>query len=98
MNAQNAKDFLPLVQSLAEGKTIQYNTGDIGSDEWQDTLTPSFNGPIWDYRIKPEPREWIANMNCDDSGSIHTNQKDADINRSRLKPGCQQIRVREILD
>ena len=53
MNAQNAHKYLPLVQALANGKTIQCN--DRG--EWVDvdSLYTDVYGPD-EYRIKPEPR------------------------------------------
>ena len=52
MNAQNAKEFLPLVQAIAYGKIIQENF--LGS--WVDLENPSFSMGIEFYRIKPEPR------------------------------------------
>ena len=53
MNAQNAHEYLPLVQALANGLTIQCN--DRG--EWVDvdSLYTDVYGPD-EYRIKPEPR------------------------------------------
>lgn len=51
MNASNAKDYLPLVQALADGKTIQSNH----NGEWFDLPSPSFCDQISLYRIKPEP-------------------------------------------
>lgn len=54
MNANNAKEFLPLVQALAEGKVIQINT----ADGWEDiTAELSLCFAPDQYRIKPEPRE-----------------------------------------
>lgn len=67
MNKDNAKDFLPLVQAIADGKTIQLNTGRAGNrideDDWAD-LNPNnvvlgFY-PATHYRIKPEPEELVA--------------------------------------
>lgn len=55
MNAQNAKDFLPLVQALADGKTIQMIYGD---GTWRDHPHLDLSGCPKDYRIKPEPRRW----------------------------------------
>lgn len=56
MNKDNAKDYLPLVQALAEGRVIQGNCG----GEWKDDDYPSFSSPPNYYRIKPEPREvWV---------------------------------------
>ena len=58
MNASNAKDFLPLVQALADGKVIQFNSGTNDDPDWNNIGGPAFYGQAEDYRIKPEPREW----------------------------------------
>jgi len=51
MNKENAHEYLPLVQALADGKTIQV----LGKDgNWYDS--PLLNTPPSRYRIKPEPR------------------------------------------
>lgn len=53
MNQQNAREYMPLVQAMADGKTIQYN--DEG--DWMDTtelMTRACTPEC--YRIKPEPR------------------------------------------
>jgi hypothetical protein len=54
MNAQNAKEYLPLVQALADGKTIQcrYQI----EDDWYEESEINFNWPLESYRIKPKPR------------------------------------------
>jgi hypothetical protein len=67
MNKENAKDYLPLVQALADGKTIQFKcllmeTIPYNSDfKWKDIACNSefkwTNAPDH-YRIKPEPRTW----------------------------------------
>jgi len=55
MHKDNAKDYLPLVQALADGKTIQRTF--LGNEEkWQDTDEIIFSIPIFLYRIKPEPK------------------------------------------
>ena len=61
MNKENAKDFLPLVQALAEGKTIQYNDGGPFSIVWVDRKDLAFDCPVSDCRIKPKPREFWVN-------------------------------------
>lgn len=53
MNAQNAAAYLPLVQALAEGKTIQLNSGSSESPKWEDMQHLDFSCCIEDYRIKP---------------------------------------------
>ena len=54
MNKENAYLYLPLVQALADGKTLQIEMG----SEWEDMDDPSFTRPPQDYRIKPEHRVW----------------------------------------
>lgn len=53
MNKDNAKDFLPLVQALAEGKTLQHRTAP--GRAWHDVTVVGFGGDPENYRIKPEP-------------------------------------------
>lgn len=56
MNKNNAKDYLPLVQALAEGKTIQVEE----SGRWIDMFDVAWVELPERYRIKPEPREIIV--------------------------------------
>jgi hypothetical protein len=88
MNKDNAKQFLPLVQALADGKIIQHNN----NGEWKDMYGDSvaFGNEIEHYRIKPEPREW----ECVLSGASEY-LLDA---KSVSTGGRKIIRVREILD
>ena len=55
MNKENAHQYLPLIQALADGKKLQIAyTSD--PDAWYDAEEINF---VWDislYRIKPEPR------------------------------------------
>lgn len=53
MNKDNAKDYLPLVQALAEGKTIQCMA--YGATQWNDIASPAWDMLPARYRIKPEP-------------------------------------------
>jgi hypothetical protein len=56
MNKENAHLYLPLVQALADGKTIQVKQNGI----WKDCsdLNLVFGFEPHEYRIKPEPRTW----------------------------------------
>ena len=63
MNKENAHLFLPLVQALADGKTIQYNSILAPNPKWEDIAETGFiAGPEY-YRIKPEPREFEVTCN-----------------------------------
>lgn len=61
MNKENAKDFLPFVQALAQGKTIQYRAS--YGKSWVDMENLAFCGKPSSYRIKPEPltmEVWVS--------------------------------------
>ena len=53
MTREEAKEFLPIIQAFADGKTIE-----IYDDEWKtmDLKDPHFDCVPSHYRIKPEPK------------------------------------------
>jgi hypothetical protein len=61
MNKQNAHQYLPLVQALAEGKTIQIQMNAGWMDVSHD-VDLRWDLPPESYRIKPEPREWTGKI------------------------------------
>jgi len=71
VNASNAKDYLPLVQALSEGKVIQYKYQKSDkSYAWMDLESSvDFCMPAEFYRIKPEPREIFVVIDNDNDGS-----------------------------
>ena len=56
MTREQAKEFLPIIQALAEGKTIQDKIE--GLTDWVDTdeINFEFEGQKIKHRIKPEPK------------------------------------------
>ena len=95
MNKDNAKDYLKLVQALADGKTIQVKS--IGG-AWADMIEVRFDGFLSDYRIKPELRECWVNIYDETIASTVHETKDAAI-RSR---GCEEkwetVKFREVIE
>jgi len=56
MDKDNAKDYLPFVQALAEGKTIQVKDK---NGNWNDMkYGVNFDSDPENYRIKPETTKW----------------------------------------
>jgi hypothetical protein len=89
MNKENAHQYLPLVQALADGKMIQIrmNAG------WMDVayaVDIRWDLPPESYRIKPEPREW--NMVVGNDGKLYQPEL------CRAFAQSLTIRVREIVD
>jgi hypothetical protein len=60
MNKENAKDYLPYVQAMADGKTIQWKTD---SGNWKDGVDLELSLDPDHYRIKPEPRTFEMYIN-----------------------------------
>lgn len=89
MNKDNAKDYLPLVQALAEGKTIQYVIR-RSHNIWADMEETVFQMSPENYRIKPEPLEFEVWTNGEHSVCAG-NFEFAHI------PGYRKIKVREVL-
>lgn len=96
MNKDNAAEYLPLVQALAEGKTIQIKET-IGSG-WFDDRAPDFNLPPREYRIKPEPREIWVNLYGDGGWQAHADEKSALACFSGGRGDCAAIKFREVTD
>jgi len=55
MNKENAHLYLPLVQALADGKTIEILANRKGCEDWEEVLDFTCSCPPRTYRIKPEP-------------------------------------------
>ena len=104
MTKERAKELIPVIQAYAEGKTMQVRIAGDG-DPWQDYTgeCPNFENGNWEWRIKPEPREFwlfLSGINATVlNGSIYDNETDARMrlaNTSFPAPGI--IHVREVLD
>lgn len=80
MNASNAKDYLPLVQALAEGKTIQQKASD---GEWFDVDDFLMLHDPESYRIKPEPKkDWARLALLKDEKEYFSGRADKDMGES----------------
>ena len=56
MKISQAKEYLHLVQGLADGKMIQTKRFGGGWIDWALGDEITFDGPASEYRIKPEPK------------------------------------------
>jgi len=88
MNKENAKEFLPLVQALADGLAIEFNDGGY----WVNVVNLNTDSCDPDeYRIKPEPRTFkVYLIDTNDGETVVTTHPTFD---HRWK----QITVQEVL-
>ena len=100
MNKDNAKDYLPLIQALAEGKQLQLWDG-VERPVWTDCSGEiSFMAESSFYRVKPkEPREcWIVVYDrfTVNTADVYFNKENA--TRALLGKGTTElIHMKEVL-
>ena len=94
MNKETAKDYLPLVEALANGKVIQHRN----AGGWYDASHVFFDNPAHEYRIKPEPREvWISRFPDGHDGLTWYETEEA-AHRAYGRVGAVQVRYREVIE
>jgi len=57
-----AKQLLPLIAALADGKTLEFNNGTTDCPIWNSGTDWGLDQPLEKYRIKKEPREVYINL------------------------------------
>jgi hypothetical protein len=93
MNKENAHEYLPLVQALADGKTLQYKHSSKG---WTDCNELYFDVMLECYRIKPEPRTFDVWINKKTKKEIVVEDGDSDIDEIFFE--WERITVMEALE
>lgn len=97
MNKNNAAAYLPLVQAMAEGKTIQVKLNE--KDTWRTCPELMFMEPPECYRIKPEPRVLWAVYDRKSGERIFTSQEeDSPSIRSSLKSNRNDYEVVKMVE
>ena len=90
MNKDNAHDYIPLLQALGDGKTIQYKRTD---NEWEDLVSVDFNYSSKYYRVKPEPRTFEMWLNKERQIMHPVKETESDC----CEYGWERITVQEVL-
>jgi hypothetical protein len=85
MNKENAKDYLPLIAAMADGKTIQYKHH---NSCWADCYEATFHANFEYYRIKPETRTFDMWLSI--TGNMYP------INNFNAHDHCERITVQEV--
>lgn len=90
MTKEDAAKFLPFVQALAEGKTIQARNQ---NGRWYDLTDPEFIARPDLHRIKPEAAEFWVVLRPSGRPDLHTSRDSAAVNSFE---GCRIVHVREV--
>jgi hypothetical protein len=89
-------ELISILQAFKEGKTIQYRK--LGFPEWCEASGDGWNFSGYEYRVKPEPREWWINVypEYENIYNVYKTQADAEANKDD-STRSETIRVREVL-
>jgi hypothetical protein len=88
MNKENAHLYLPFVQAMADGKTIQWKSDENFWSDIDEIEFCMYDDPEC-YRIKPEPRTFVIYVNKHTHQICHQNRSDSN---------WERITVQEVLE
>jgi hypothetical protein len=99
MNRERAKELFPIIKAYAEGKDIQFRLDDDGWHDVVESLALTFPAEDYEYRIKPEPREYFILQNRGDALDVKIRLAGtmADL-KAKYHPQYDVIHVKEVLD
>lgn len=97
MNKFNAKYYLPLVQALADGKTVQYRAHP--QEPWADMEEPNFLRKPGCYRIKPEPLVmWVLHDGCGRMRGTFDSEPEAAKYATKYGAGWDGLRIIKLVE
>jgi hypothetical protein len=94
MTRERAKMLLPIIQAYAEGKVVEYRITPSSPWRFDYHETQLSFCDKYDYRIKPEPREWT--LVFDENGMFRF-YTESTLDYGTVR-GMKAIKVREVLD
>lgn len=69
-------EMIAVMQASKEGAVIQCRR--TGDTKWETAQGPVWNWLSYVYRVKPEPREWYAVLDCDGFGDVYPDKATAE--------------------
>lgn len=87
-------EMIAVLTAAKEGKRIQYKRHEF--NEWYDNNDSRWNFEMFEYRVKPEPREWWAEIYSTNKkyGVLYPTKEEA---HDRGYP-YEIVHVREVID
>lgn len=91
-------EMIEVLQAFQQEKIIEWRYK--SSTEWKEATTPVWDFKLYEYRIKPEPREyWIViDTTTNYPLGVGLSPSDAKINVRTTSQGMKITKVREVLE
>ena len=96
MNERDTAKAIEVMQAYADGACVQASKrGYCPEAVWNDSI-PNWNWAEFEYRVKPEPREWwIIPEFC---GAFSSQDRAKEFAETNTWSVCTPIHVREVLE
>jgi len=88
MTREEAKAAAEVMLAYANGQEIELRRTMPSASEWEHHKAPCFDWNLFEYRVKPKPREWWIQI--DECDRVVGQEHSLDINR--------RVKVREVLE
>jgi len=95
MTLEATKHAIEVMQAYVDGKEVECLARRVSGDEWEKVVSPAWNWIRYDYRIKPEPREYYLNI-YKEAVTVFANRIDANVCAKSDRVAC--IKVREVIE
>ena len=98
INSERAKELLPLIQALADGKLQERSRGD---GEWRNVTGADFSYTgSYEWRVKPEARKIYLAAWLDISGFFHcaAYHSEHEALLQKPSPGCFKTYTLEVIE
>lgn len=93
-------EMIAVLQAIKSGKTVQYRGCYATDSNWMTSADSSgnLNFAMWEYRVKPEPREWwLVERNDRLPIGYYESERKAYWRSLEFDPVADVIHVREVL-
>lgn len=101
MTREQAKSLLPVIQAFADGKDVQVR---VDGGQWitrhsKEVPYLNFDNESWEWRVKPQPREWWIIQFSNGVTSVHNNKSITESFINSVNPSVSEIiHVREVVE
>jgi hypothetical protein len=87
---------MAVMQAFLDGKTIQRRRNT--ADAWLTDISGVWDFVMYEYRVKPEPREFWVNWYTGGGKSVHLSREAAKDAEDPYQVLAERIHVREVID
>lgn len=90
-------EMIAVLQGAKDGKVVQCRRRTQSGMVWLDAVSACWDFNDYDFRLKPEPREFFIAVHQSGSRAVYDNRESPSLYK-HIEPIKELIHVREVLD